>query len=248
MSALTGKVAVVTGASRGIGAAVARRLAADGAKVVVNYSRSTEAAEQVVADIVAAGGEAIAVHADVSDRDQVGRLFAAARQAFGRIDILVNNAGVLDAAPLDGMTDAHIEAQFAINLRGTVYAAQEAARAIDGSGGRIINFSTVATDDTPAGLGIYAASKASVEALTASLAHELGPRGITVNVVRPGPIDTDMLGALGDDGFRAHAVSRTPLGRIGRPEDVAAVVAFFASEDAAFVTGQSLAVSGGATL
>ena len=248
MSTLTGKVAVVTGASRGIGAAVARRLAADGAKVVVNYSRSAAAAERVVADVRAAGGEAVAVQADVSDRAQVARLFAEARSAFGRVDILVNNAGVLDAAPLDGITDAHIEAQFATNLRGTVYAAQEAARAFDGAGGRIINFSTVATDDAPAGLGIYAASKASVEALTASLARELGPRGVTVNVVRPGPVETDMLGALADDAFRAHAVSRTPLGRLGRPEDVAAAVAFFASDDAGFITGQSLAVSGGVTL
>ena len=239
---------MVTGASRGIGAAVARRLAADGARVVVNYARNAAAAERVVADVRAAGGEAVAVQADVGDRAQVARLFAEARRAFGRVDILVNNAGVLDAAPLDGITDAHLEAQFATNVRGTVYAAQEAARAIDGAGGRIINFSTLATDDTPAGLGVYAASKAAVEALTQSLARELGPRGITVNVVRPGPIETDMFGALADDAFRAHAVARSALGRLGRPEDVAGAVSFFASDDAAFITGQALTVSGGVRL
>ncbi|GJG86725.1 beta-ketoacyl-ACP reductase [Gemmatimonadetes bacterium T265] len=221
-SSLAGKVAVVTGASRGIGAAIARRLAADGAKVVVNYRKSARAADRVVADITAAGGEAIAVQADVADRAQVARLFADAEAAYGRLDILVNNAGTAEPAPLDGMTDATMGAQFAVNLRGTVHATQEAARATrgtdaGGAGGRIVNISTIAAEQehTPAGLGIYGASKAAVEALTASL---------------------------------ARALARTPLGRLGRPEDVANAVAFLASDDAAFITGQSLAVSGGAAL
>ena len=249
-STLTGRVAVVTGASRGIGAAIARRLAADGAKVVVNYSTGAEAAEQVVAAIRGAGGEAVAVQADVSDPAQVERLFAETKAAYGRLDVLVNNAGVAEFAPLDGITDAQIEKQFGINLRGTVHASQHAARAFEGTdrggpGGRIVNISTVAVENVPAGLGVYAASKAAVEALTDSLARELGPRGITVNAVRPGPTETERFATTGNDEFRKQALSRTPLGRFGQPDDVAKVVAFFASDDAAFVTGQSLVVSGG---
>ena len=252
-SSLAGKVAVVTGASRGIGAAIARRLAADGAKVVVNYSKGAPAADQVVADITAAGGEAIAVQADVSDRAQVARMFADTKAAYGRLDILVNNAGIAQPAPLAGMTDANIDAQFATNLRGTVHATQEAARAIDGTeaggaGGRIVNISTIAAEDTPAGLGMYGASKAAVEALTSSLARELGPRGITVNVIRPGPTETEKFADFMDDAARARQITRTPLGRIGRPEDVANAVAFLVSDDASFITGQSIAVSGGAVL
>ena len=241
---LAGKVAVVTGASRGIGAAIARRLAADGAKVVVNYSRNADAVAQVVAQIAAAGGEAFAVQADIADLGAVARLFEETNARFGRLDILVNNAAIADFRPLDAIDPAHFDRQFAVNVRGLLFATQAAARQM-GAGGRILHISSGAAQAAPPGTSVYSASKAAVEAMAKSHAAELGARGITVNVVAPGTTETDMLNAAMPKEVQQAMVANTALGRLGQPEDIADVVAFLASEDARWVTGQVLGVSGG---
>lgn len=242
---LAGKVAVVTGASRGIGAAIAERLAADGASVVVNYSRQREAAEVVVARIRERGGRAQAVAADVTDRAQVRALFDETERLFGVPDVLVNNAGVLAFAPLEAVDDAHFDGQFDVNVRGLLYATQEAAARFGERGGRVVNLSSVAAAGRIAGASVYSATKAAVDALTASLALELGPRGIRVNAVAPGPVRTDMYQESGLDAHRDALAARTPLGRIGEPEDVANVVAHLASDDSGWVTGHVVPVAGG---
>ena len=239
---LQGKVALVTGASRGIGAAIARRLAQDGAKVAVNYSSSKQAAEAVVRDIKEAGGEAVLAPGDVSAKDGPAKIAAAAREAFGRIDILVNNAGVLDVAALADATPERVEKVFAVNVFGLMEMIRVAAPHLS-EGGRVINTSSIGARAAVPGASAYSASKAAVEALTRCLAAELGPRGITVNAVAPGATDTDML--IRDPKFLEQALSKTPLGRIGQPADVAATVALLASADAGWVTGQVIDASGG---
>lgn len=251
MSKLTGKVAVVTGASRGIGAGIAKRLAADGAAVVVNYAKNEAAAQEVVRAITEAGGQAVAFQADLSNTAQIKGLFEAALAEYGRLDILVNNAGSTLFAPLEQIDAGHISQQFDLNVTGLIFASQEAAKHFSGDrGGRIINLSSVVTDGALAGGSVYTATKAAVEAVTRTLATELGPLGVTVNAVAPGAVDTDLFKATG--GATEEGVdffkSRTPLGRIGQPEDIAGPVAFFASDDAAWVTGQVLQAGGGIRL
>ena len=248
MSRLADKVALVTGASRGIGRAIAERLARDGAAVVVNCSSSLKQAEEVVADIVNDGGSAITLLANIGNIPDVRQLFKNTVNHFGQLDILVNNAAIIDPIkPAIDVTEEEYDLAFGINTRGAFFAMQEAAKVLP-EGGRIINISTMGTAMGLAHHGMYVASKAAVEQFTAVLASELAPKGITVNGVLPGPIETAMLGHLFDenpDGFEEMFVQRTPMGRIGQPQEIADVVAFLASDDARWVTGQNLRVDGG---
>jgi 3-oxoacyl-[acyl-carrier protein] reductase len=245
VSGLTGKVALVTGGSRGIGAGIARRLATDGAKVVVNYASRADAAEQVVADIRSKSGEAIALQADMGDLDAVRRLFAETKAHYGRLDILVNNAAIAEFLPLDALTPEHIERHFAVNVYGPIFAMQEAARLFDEAGGRIINISSSITTGPAPGASIYSATKATLENLTRSYAHELGKRGITVNAIAPGTTESDMLNAVMAQDVQQRMIANTALGRLGTPEDIAAVVAYLASEDGLWITGQVIHANGG---
>ena len=247
MSNLKGKVAIVTGASKGIGAQVARDLAAAGAAVVVNYAGSRAGAESVVADITAAGGKAIAVQADVAQAADVQRLVAEAIKAFGAPDILVNNAGVYEFAPLEAITAEHFHRQFDINVLGLLLVTQEVARHIGAKGGSIINISSVVSRLTLPGSSVYAGTKAAVDLITRVLATELGPRRIRVNSVNPGVVETEgarAQGIIGSD-FEKQAIARTPLGRIGQPQDVAKIVVFLASEDSGWISGDTILASGG---
>jgi len=242
---LENSVAVVTGASRGIGAAIAKRLARDGAAIVVNYARNAEAATAVVAEIVAEGGKAVAIPADVADLAQIDFLFENAIKTYGRLDILVNNAGVAEFLPLEAITAEHYNRQFAVNVQGLLFATQAAARLMGPEGGRIINISSGAAQSAPPTGSVYSATKAAVDTITRSLATELGPRGITVNTVSPGFTDTDMLRDVMKGSDWDGMIARTPLRRIGTTEDIADVVAFLASDQARWVTGQILGANGG---
>jgi 3-oxoacyl-[acyl-carrier protein] reductase len=243
MGRLEGRVAIVTGASRGIG----RGLADDGAAVVVNYSRSEAAAGAVVESIAKRGGRAAAVRADVGRPDEVRRLFRESERLFGRIDIVVNNAAVALVKPIAETSETDFESVFAVNALGPFVAMQEAAKVLP-DGGRIVNVSSGATTVGFAGHSVYCASKAALEQLTLVCANELGPRGIAVNSVLVGPTETDMLNSLGEGAaaFKEALRQRTPMGRIGEPRDIADVVAFLASDDARWVTGQGIRVDGGA--
>lgn len=243
---LEGKVALVTGASKGIGAEIARRLATEGARVVVNYASSREGADRVVADIVAAGGQATAVGADVSKEAELDRLFEATRAAYGRLDVLVNNAGIYAFAPLEAIDAEGFHRMFDLNVLGLLLATQRAA-AMMVEGGSIVNISSaVVTLNPPTGT-VYTATKAAVDAASRSLAKELGPRGIRVNSISPGMVETEgahAAGFIGSD-FEKGAVAQTPLGRLGQPDDIAGIAAFLASDDAKWVTGQVLNAAGG---
>lgn len=244
---LAGKVALVTGASKGIGAAIARQLAADGAAVIVNYASSEVAAQRIVDEIVQAGGQAVAVQADVSQEADVQRLFAEATAAFGRVDILVNNAGVYEFAPIEQLTAARYHRLFDLNVLGLLLATREAVKQFGADGGNIINIGSVAATAAPATGAVYSATKAAVDTITMSLAKELGPRQIRVNSVNPGMVETEgthAQGIIGSD-WASETTARTPLGRIGRPGDIAPVVAFVASDEARWITGQLISVSGG---
>ena len=244
---LTGKVAVVTGASKGIGAAIATHLAAAGASVVVNYSSSKEGADRVVADITTKGGKAVAVQANVAQKAEIDRLFAETTTAFGRLDILVNNAGVYDFAPLESVTEEHFHKQFNLNVLGLLLTSQKAAASFDAGGGSIINISSVAGVSPAPGAAVYSATKAAVDAITKSLSKELGARKIRVNSLNPGMIETEGVhtaGIIGTD-FHKTVEAQTPLGRIGQPADIGPVAVFLASEDSGWITGQTLLVSGG---
>jgi 3-oxoacyl-[acyl-carrier protein] reductase len=243
---LEGKVALVTGSSRGIGRAIAERLARDGATVVINYAKSSAAAQQVVQAIEASGGRAIAIQADISRVGDVRRLYAQIKQTFGRLDIVVNNAGILPPpVPVADETEQTFDAVFAL-LKGTYFSMQEAARLV-ADGGRIINISSSTTRAWSPGYSIYAGSKAAIEQFTRSLSRELGPRGVTVNAVVPGLTDTDMIGDY-PPAVRESVARNTTLGRLGRPQDIADVVAFVASDDARWITGQLLVANGGLNL
>ena len=247
MSKLTGKVAIVTGASKGIGASIARHLAEAGAAVVVNYASSKKDADLVVADITRAGGRAVAVQGNVARAVDVGRLFAETKAAFGRLDILVNNAGIYEAAPLEAITEDHFHRQFDVNVLGVLLASKAAVAQFDAAGGSIINISSVASTLAPATFAVYAATKAAVDAVTRSLAKELGPRNIRVNAINPGMVETEGLHTAGmlDGDFRKQVESQLPLGRIGQPRDIAPAAVFLASEDSGWITGETLRVSGG---
>jgi 3-oxoacyl-[acyl-carrier protein] reductase len=243
---LQGKVAVVTGASKGIGAEIARHLAAAGAAVVVNYSASKEGAERVVAEITKAGGRAVAVQANVAKPAEVTRLFAEAKRAFDRVDILVNNAGVYEFAPLEAITPEHFHKQFDLNVPGLLLATQEAVKHM-GEGGSIVNISSVVTTLTPPASAVYSGTKAAVDAATKALAKELGPRRIRINSINPGMVETEgthTAGIVGSD-FQKTVEASTSLGRIGKPQDIAPAVVFLASPDASWITGETLFIAGG---
>jgi len=243
---LDGKVAIVTGASKGIGAAIAAHLAAEGAAVVVNYAASKSAAEKVVAQIAQKGGRAVAVRADMSKPADITRLFAETKSAFKRIDILVNNAGIYEFDPIEAVTPENFHKMFDLNVLGLLLATQEAIKHFS-SGGSIVNISSVAATQAPPTASVYSATKAAVNAITRSLAQELGPRNIRVNAVNPGMIETEGTHSAGitESDFRKQTEAQTPLGRIGQPSDIAPAVVFLASDDAAWLTGETLYITGG---
>jgi 3-oxoacyl-[acyl-carrier protein] reductase len=246
MSKLTGKVAVVTGASKGIGAAIAKALAAQGASVVVNYASSKAGADDVVAAISAAGGKAVAVGGDVSKAADAQGIVNAAVETYGRLDILVNNSGVYEMAPIEEITEAHFHKQFNVNVLGLLLVTQAAVKHL-GEGGSIVNVSSVVSRITPPGSAVYTATKGAVDGITGVLAKELGPRKIRVNSVNPGMVETEgthTAGFVGSD-FETWAISTTPLGRIGQPDDIADITVFLASDDSRWMTGESLIASGG---
>ncbi len=246
MTDLTGKVAIVTGASKGIGAGVAKTLAAAGAAVVVNYASSREGADKVVAEITQSGGKAIAVQGDVSQSADVGRLFADAKQAYGQIDILVNNAGVFAFAPLEGITEDEFHRQFNTNVLGTILATQAAVPHFGPDGGSIVNITSTASVGALPTSAVYTASKSAVDALMRVFAAELAPKKIRVNAVAPGATETEGAAAMGmPDAMRDAMIARIPLGRIGQPADIARSVLFLASEDSAWLTGERISASGG---
>ena len=247
MGKLAGKVAVVTGASKGIGASIARHLAGEGASVVVNYASSQKDADRVVETIARDGGTAVAVQANVAKQADVARLFDEAKRKFGRVDILVNNAGVYDFQPIEAVTEEHFHKQFDTNVLGLLLASKEAVKSFDGNGGTIINVSSVASTAAPPNTAVYSATKAAVDAVTRALAKELGPRHIRVNAINPGVVETEGVHAAGLAGsdFEKQAQAQTPLGRIGQPDDIAPAVVFLASPGAAWITGETLSVSGG---
>ncbi|MGN6233233.1 MAG: glucose 1-dehydrogenase [Trinickia sp.] len=246
MSKLSGKVAVVTGASKGIGAGIAKALARNGASVVVNYASSKAGAEAVVADITSADGKAIAVGGDVSKAADAQGIIDAAIKTYGRIDILVNNSGVYEFAPIEDVTEEHFHRQFNVNVLGLLLTTQAALKYL-GEGASIINVSSVATTITPPTTAVYSGTKGAVDAITGVLSRELGPRKIRVNAINPGFVITEgthTAGVVGSD-FEAAAVSQTPLGRAGQPDDIASVAVFLASDDAGWLTGEHIVASGG---
>jgi 3-oxoacyl-[acyl-carrier protein] reductase len=247
MARFIDKVAVVTGASKGIGAGIAKRLAAEGASVIVNYASSAEGANRIVDDIVRAGGRALAVGASVTNEDEVTRLFEGVRSAFGRVDVLVNNAGVYAPGPIENLSEADFNRHFETNVLGLLRVTKASLPLFPAGGGSIVNISSVASTIAPAAFAVYVGTKGAVDSITKSLAKEFAPRKIRVNGVNPGFVITEgtrTAGMAGGD-FEAFAVAGTPLGRAGQPEDIAAAVAFLASDDASWITGESLLVAGG---
>ena len=247
MSKLKNKVAVVTGASKGIGAGIAKGLAAEGAAVVVNYSGSKDGADRVVAEIVGKGGKAVAAQGDVSKASEVQRLFAETKKAFGRLDILVNNAGVYQFAPLGEITEEHFHRLFNINVLGLLLATQEAAKLFGEEGGSVINIGSAVSSIAPPASTVYTATKSAVDAVTHVLAKELGPKKIRVNSINPGMVETEgtrSAGIIGSD-FQKTFESQTPLGRIAQPADIAPIAVFLASGDSGWLTGETLLASGG---
>jgi 3-oxoacyl-[acyl-carrier protein] reductase len=247
MSKLKNKVAVVTGASKGIGAAIAKSLAAEGASVVVNYSSSKEGADKVVAAINGKGGKAVAVQGDVSKSADVLRIFAETKKAFGKLDVLVNNAGVYQFAPLEQITEEQFHRQFNTNVLGLILATQEAAKHFGPEGGSVINIGSTVSQITPPASAVYTATKGAVDAVTHVLAKELGPKKIRVNSINPGMVETEGVHAAGFIGgeFEKNLVAQTPLGRIGQPDDIAPIAVFLASGDSGWLTGETLISSGG---
>lgn len=244
---LAGKVAVVTGASKGIGASIARHLADEGATVVVNYSSSKAGADKVVGEIASKGGKAVAVQANVANPGEIQKLFAETRKAFGRVDVLVNNAGIYEMLPLEAVTPEHFHKQFDLNVLGLILTTQEAVKHFGADGGSVINISSVVSTLAPPNASVYSATKAAVDAVTRSLAKELGPRKIRVNSINPGLIETEGTHSAGivESDFRKQIEATTPLGRIGQPQDIATAAVFLASGDASWVTGETFYISGG---
>jgi 3-oxoacyl-[acyl-carrier protein] reductase len=244
---LAGKIALVTGASKGIGASIAKHLAAAGASVVVNYASSKAGADKVVAEITAAGGKAVAIQGDVAKPADITRLLAETKAAFGRLDILVNNAGVYEFLPLEAITPEHFHRQFNINVLGLLLTTQEAVKLFPATGGSIINIGSVVSSLTPPASAVYTGTKGAVDAITGVLAKELGPKGIRVNALNPGIVETEgahTAGFIGSD-FEKHAHTQTPLGRTGQPQDIATIAVFLASDDSGWLTGEELRAGGG---
>lgn len=244
---LDGKVALVTGASKGIGAAIAKKLAAEGAAVVVNYSSSKVEGEKIAKEIAALGAKAVAVQANLSKHEDIERLFARSKKEFGRVDILVNNAGIYEFQSLDKITAEHFHKHFDLNVLGLLLASQAAAGQFDGQGGSIINLSSVVSTLGLPQSAVYSGTKGAVDAITRSLASELGPRGIRVNAIRPGMVETEGTQAAGiaESDMRKQVEAQTPLGRIGKPHDIAGMAVFLASDDSAWITGETFVISGG---
>lgn len=247
MSRLKDKVAIVTGASKGIGASIAKYFAQEGASVVVNYASSKQGADSVVSEITSKGGKAVAVQADVSKPAEIDRLFDEAKKAFGKLDILVNNAGIYEFSPIEDVTEEHFHKQFNLNVLGLIFASRAAVKHFGPEGGSIINISSTASTFAPPNTVVYSATKGAVDTATKVLAGELGPRNIRVNSINPGMVETEGVHALGitESDFRKQFEERTPLGRIGQVEDIAPAAVFFASADSAWITGETLVISGG---
>lgn len=244
---LAGKVAVVTGASKGIGASIAKHLATEGASVVVNYASSKSGADKVVEEITGTGGKAVAVQGDVSRKADIDRLFAETKKQFGQLDILVNNAGIYEFGPLEQVTEEHFHKQFNLNVLGLLLTTQEASKYFNGSGGSVINISSIVGVNPLPGAAVYSATKAAVDAVTKSLAKELGSKKIRVNSINPGMIETEgahSAGFIGSD-FQKQIVAQTPLGRIGQPDDIGKIAAFLASDDSGWLTGETFVAGGG---
>ncbi len=244
---LAGKVAVVTGASKGIGASIAKHLAAEGAAVIVNYSSSKEGADRVVDEISKAGGKAIAVKANVAKKAEIAQLFSEAKKRFGRLDILVNNAGIYEFSPLESVTEEHFHKQFDTNVLGLLLTSQEAIKHFDSAGGSIINISSLVSRNAFPGASVYSATKAAVDAVTVSLSKELGARKIRVNSINPGMVATEGTRTLGiiDSDMHKNIEAGTPLGRIGEPKDIAGAAVFLASADSSWITGETFGIAGG---
>ena len=249
MSKLQNKVAVVTGASKGIGASIAKHLAAEGAAVVVNYASSKEGADRVVAEITGKGGKAIAVQGNVAKQEDIQRLFAETKKAFGKLDILVNNAGIYEFGPLENLTQEHFHKQFDLNVLGLLLTTQEALKLFGPEGGSVINIGSIVGSMPPATGAVYSATKAAVDAITIALSKELGPKKIRVNSLNPGMVETEGLHTAGivESDFRKQVEAQTPLGRIGQPEDIGRAAVFFASDDSFWVSGQVVIAAGGQT-
>jgi 3-oxoacyl-[acyl-carrier protein] reductase len=247
MGKLANQVAVVTGASKGIGAAIAKALAAEGASVVVNYSSSKDAAEKVVKEIAAGGGKSIAVQGDVSKQADITKLFAETKKAYGKLNILVNNAGTYEFTPLEGVTEELFHKQFNLNVLGLLLTTKEAVKLVGPEGGSIINIGSGVSTACPPNSSTYTATKASVDAITAVLAKELGPRKIRVNSINPGMIETEGLHSAGfvESDFRKWVQAQSPLGRIGQTDDIAPTAVYLASSDSKYLTGEILRVTGG---
>jgi len=247
MGKLRNQVAVVTGASKGIGAAIAKAFAAEGASVVVNYASSKEGADRVVREITAEGGKAIAVQGDVSKQADITRLFAETKKSYGKLNILVNNAGVYDLQPLEGVTEEHFHKHFNLNVLGLLLATKEAVKLIGPEGGSIINIGSGASTITPPNSAVYTATKGAVDVITGVLAKELGPRKIRVNSLNPGMIETEGVHAAGfiESDFRKWVESQSPLGRIGQTDDISPTAVYLASSDSKYLTGEILRVTGG---
>jgi 3-oxoacyl-[acyl-carrier protein] reductase len=247
MPRLDGKVAVVTGASKGIGASIARHLAREGAAVVVNYASSKAGADRVVADIAREGGKAVAVQADVAKPADIQRLFSETKKAFGNVDVLVNNAGVYEFAPVDAITPEHFHKLFDLNVLGLILTTQEALKHFNPRGGSIVNISSIVSTMAPASTSVYSATKAAVDAITRSLSQELGPRNIRVNAINPGMVETEgfQSAGIGESDFRKQIEAQTPLGRIGQPQDIAPTAVFLASSDSSWITGETFHIAGG---
>ena len=246
MGELSGKVAIVTGASKGIGAAIARTFAEAGAAVAVNYASSKADAERVVGEIVKAGGKAVAIQADVAKRADVTRLFEETKAKLGKPNILVNNAGVYRFAPLEALTEQEFHSHFDTNVLGAILAIQEAVKVFDGAGGSVINLSTIASTNPSPNTLLYAASKSAIDTITRELALELAGKGIRVNAIAPGMTETEGFAAAGLSAKSAKSLGFTlPMGRLGKPEDIARVALFFASDQSAWVTGERISASGG---
>jgi 3-oxoacyl-[acyl-carrier protein] reductase len=247
MNRLEGKIAVVTGASKGIGAAIAEQMAAEGASVVVNYASSKAGADAVVKRITQKEGKAVAVQADLSKPEEIQLLFAEAKRVFGKLDILVNNAGIYEYLSLVSITAEHFHKQFNLNVLGVLLAMQEAVKYFGPDGGSIVNISSVVATKAPPNASVYSGTKAAVNAITSSLAKELGPRKIRVNAINPGLIETEGLHTSGmaESDFRKQIETQTPLGRIGQPQDIAPAAVYLASQESAWITGETLYISGG---